>query len=122
MQSLLLYGYIITRHAAAAALRRTNLDELPQILNVLVGHMSIVGPRPVTPAETERYGESVTTVMSVKPGLTGLWQVSGRSDLTYDSRVELDVRYVQERTIAGDIVIIAKTARSMLHPSNDGAY
>ncbi len=103
-------------------LRKSNLDELPQILNVLVGQMSIVGPRPITPAETERYGDGIATVLSVKPGITGLWQVSGRSDLSYDQRVELDIAYVVQRSFLRDLVICLKTAGAMIHPSTDGAY
>ncbi len=103
-------------------LRKTNLDELPQILNVLIGQMSIVGPRPVTPAETERYGDKIGIVLSVKPGLTGLWQVSGRSDLSYETRVALDIEYVERRTFPSDLLICCKTAYAMVHPSTDGAY
>lgn len=90
-------------------LRKTSLDELPQLWNVIRGEMSIVGPRPVVADEASYYGADFEVYKSVMPGLTGLWQVSGRSDTTYDERVALDVRYVETRTLAGDILIILKT-------------
>ena len=91
-------------------LRRTSLDELPQIFNVLRGEMSLVGPRPVIQGELEKYyGETAKLYCTVKPGITGLWQVSGRSDTTYDERVALDVSYIENRSLWGDIVILWKT-------------
>lgn len=91
-------------------LRRTSLDELPQIFNVLRGEMSLVGPRPVIQEELDKYyGETAKLYCTVKPGITGLWQVSGRSDTTYDERVALDAAYIENRSFWGDIVILWKT-------------
>lgn len=90
-------------------LRKTSLDELPQLINVLKGDMSIVGPRPIVPEETVRYGEAMPRVLTVRPGITGLWQVSGRNDLPYPERVALDLRYVDEQSVLLDASIIAKT-------------
>lgn len=101
-------------------LRRTSLDELPQLWNVLRGDMSLVGPRPVIEAELARYGEAVRYYLEAKPGITGLWQVSGRSDLDYPQRVMLDTWYVQNWSLWHDIVILAKTVRVVLW--RDGAY
>ena len=85
--------------ASASFLRRTSLDELPQLLNVLRGEMNLVGPRPVVVQEVPRYGEHKRHYLSVKPGMTGLWQVSGRNNLTYAQRVALDARYVETRSL-----------------------
>jgi lipopolysaccharide/colanic/teichoic acid biosynthesis glycosyltransferase len=101
-------------------LRRTSLDELPQFWNVLRGDMSVVGPRPIVEEERERYGEDLSVVLSVRPGLTGLWQVSGRNDLDYQTRVDLDKRYVLTRRFASDMQIILKTLSVMV--KKDGAY
>ena len=90
-------------------LRKTSLDELPQIWNVLKGEMSLIGPRPVTAAEMPKYGESFDYVFSVKPGLSGLWQVSGRSDVDYNERIALDSYYIQNWSIWLDIWLIART-------------
>lgn len=90
-------------------LRKTSLDELPQLWNVLMGDMSLVGPRPVTKAETEFYGENFVDYISVKPGMTGLWQVSGRNDVTYNRRVFLDTWYVRSWSFWNDLVILFKT-------------
>jgi exopolysaccharide production protein ExoY len=90
-------------------LRTTSLDELPQLFNVLRGDMSLVGPRPITAAELPRYGDYLTHYLSVRPGITGLWQVSGRSNCSYEARVLLDVQYVQEWGLVKDIVIILRT-------------
>lgn len=91
-------------------LRRTSLDELPQIFNVLRGEMSLVGPRPVIQEELDKYyGETAKLYCTVKPGITGLWQVSGRSDTTYDERVAMDESYINNRSLLGDIVILWKT-------------
>lgn len=87
-------------------LRRTSLDELPQLLNVLRGEMSLVGPRMIAPAETEMYGRMKDNLLTVKPGLTGLWQVSGRSDLSYEERVRLDMLYIRNYSIWLDIQIL----------------
>ncbi len=96
-------------------LRRTSLDELPQLWNILFGDMSLVGPRPVTRFEVEEfYGDTAPLVLAARPGLTGLWQVSGRSLLLYDQRVVLDLQYVQQRTLRGDLIILLKTIPSVL--------
>jgi lipopolysaccharide/colanic/teichoic acid biosynthesis glycosyltransferase len=90
-------------------LRRTSLDELPQLLNVLRGEMALVGPRPITPAELPRYGAARWHYLSVLPGMTGLWQVSGRSTTGYERRVELDRLYVNRRSAWLDCKILART-------------
>jgi len=92
-------------------LRRSSLDELPQLLNVLRGEMSLVGPRPITVAELTRYGKVRWHYLSVRPGITGLWQVSGRNNTTYDERVALDRRYVEQRSFRVDVAILFKTLR-----------
>lgn len=101
-------------------LRRTSLDELPQLLNVLRGEMSLVGPRPVTVGELTRYGRARWHYLSVRPGITGLWQVSGRNNTTYDERVALDRQYVEHRSAWLDAVILAKTVSVVL--SRHGAH
>jgi undecaprenyl-phosphate galactose phosphotransferase len=101
-------------------LRRTSLDELPQLWNVLKGDMSLVGPRPVVGAELERYGSQVDYYLEAKPGITGLWQISGRNDITYDSRVYLDSWYVKNWSLFNDIVILLKTVKVIFR--KDGAY
>jgi len=101
-------------------IRKTSIDELPQLWNVVRGDMSLVGPRPVVEKELERYGESVSYYLRVLPGITGLWQVSGRNDADYDTRVALDVAYVRNWTFAGDIVILFKTIGVVFH--GRGAY
>jgi len=105
---------------AGTWLRRYSLDELPQLFNVLLGHMSLVGPRPALPQETARYGRHMLRRLAVKPGITGLWQVSGRSDLSIDDSVRLDVRYVENWSLILDLQIIWKTVRAIL--SGAGAY
>jgi lipopolysaccharide/colanic/teichoic acid biosynthesis glycosyltransferase len=90
-------------------LRNTSLDELPQLLNVLHGEMSLVGPRPVVQSELSFYGENADYYMQARPGMTGLWQVSGRSDTTYEQRVRLDVWYVRNWTLWHDLAILLKT-------------
>jgi len=101
-------------------LRRYSLDELPQLLNVLAGSMSLVGPRPPLPEEVERYGDDVRRRLLVLPGVTGLWQVSGRADLSWEESVRLDLRYVDNWTLATDLLILWKTARAVI--GGDGAY
>ena len=101
-------------------LRRFSLDELPQLFNVLKGDMSLVGPRPPLRAEVDLYGDDARLRLLVKPGLTGLWQVSGRSDLTWEDTVRLDVYYVENWSITGDIVILWKTMKAVL--ASSGAY
>ena len=106
--------------AVGAHLRRLSLDELPQLFNVFLGHMSLVGPRPALPDEAEKYAEHVRRRLVVKPGLTGLWQVSGRSDLSWDESVRLDLRYVENWSFALDLQILWKTVWALLRGS--GAY
>ena len=101
-------------------LRKTSLDELPQLWNVLKGEMSLVGPRPVVDAELERYGNQVDFYLEAKPGVTGLWQVSGRNDVSYDTRVYLDAWYVKNWSLFNDIVILLKTVKVIF--KKDGAY
>jgi exopolysaccharide production protein ExoY len=96
-------------HPLGAILRKSSLDELPQLVNVLKGDMSIVGPRPIVADEIARYRENFLTFASVRPGLTGLWQVSGRSDTSYPERVNLDVQYIRGIGLAQDLWILAKT-------------
>jgi len=103
-------------------LRRSSLDELPQFLNVLRGEMSVVGPRPIVRKELPRYGAAMDEVLAVRPGLTGLWQVSGRNNLSYRERVALDVRYASRRSFRGDMSIILRTIRVILNPRDRGAY
>ncbi|MBC8136343.1 MAG: sugar transferase [Fibrella sp.] len=90
-------------------LRRASLDELPQLINVLRGQMSLVGPRIITPAELSHYGADAAKLMSVPPGLTGWWQVSGRSGVSYAERVQLDMWYIDNRTLRLDLQIILRT-------------
>ena len=101
-------------------LRRRSLDELPQLLNVLLGEMSLVGPRPALPAEAAKYGDHMRRRLAVKPGITGMWQVSGRSDLPWDEAERLDVRYVENWSLALDVQILWKTLSAVLRGS--GAY
>ena len=101
-------------------LRKTSLDELPQLINAFLGHLSLVGPRPIIPADQERYGLQASTYLAVKPGITGLWQVSGRSDTGYDERVSLDVRYVTEWKPALDLAILLRTVHTVV--ARTGAY
>ncbi|MER5203536.1 sugar transferase [Streptomyces sp. NPDC002825] len=103
-----------------AVLRRYSLDELPQLFNVLTGSMSLVGPRPPLPEECAAYGPDVRRRLLVKPGLTGLWQISGRSDLSWEEAVRLDLRYVEDWSLALDTVILWKTLRAVLY--GQGAY
>ena len=95
-------------------LRKSSLDELPQFMNVLRGEMSLVGPRPITADEIERYGAFANSYAAVRPGLTGPWQVSGRNDISFAERIALDVDYARNHSLRGDISIIIKTALSVL--------
>ena len=106
--------------AVGQHLRRWSVDELPQLFNVFLGHMSMVGPRPALPDEAEKYAEHVRRRLVVKPGLTGLWQVNGRSDLSWEESVRLDLRYVENWSFALDLQILWKTIAVMLRGS--GAY
>jgi lipopolysaccharide/colanic/teichoic acid biosynthesis glycosyltransferase len=101
-------------------IRRYSLDELPQLWNVLCGDMSIVGPRPPLPSEVSKYGGDVGRRLMVKPGITGLWQVSGRSDLSWDESVRLDLYYVENWSLTLDLVIVGKTVKAVL--AGSGAY
>ena len=103
-------------------LRKTSLDELPQFINVLRGEMSIVGPRPIVKDEIIKYGENFKKVLSVKPGITGLWQVSGRNNLTYKRRVMLDLNYVENYNLLMDLRILIRTFGVILFPLDRGAY
>jgi exopolysaccharide biosynthesis polyprenyl glycosylphosphotransferase len=101
-------------------IRRLSLDELPQLLDVLAGRMSLIGPRPPLPREVARYQHDVRRRLLVKPGITGLWQVSGRSDLPWDETVRLDLSYVENWSLGLDLAILARTVRAVL--SSHGAY
>ncbi|MCQ9200708.1 MAG: sugar transferase [Prochlorococcus marinus CUG1437] len=103
-------------------LRKTSLDELPQFFNVLRNEMSIVGPRPIVKAEKKKYGKNLIKVLSIKPGITGLWQVSGRNNLTYKKRVMLDINYVKNYNLLMDIRILIRTFGVILFPLDRGAY
>ncbi len=96
-------------------LRQTSLDELPQLLNVLKGDMSLVGPRPVVPDEMLRYREHVATYQAVRPGLTGIWQASGRNNISYDERVAMDVEYVGTISFGRDLRLILRTFGAVFH-------
>ncbi len=101
-------------------LRRTSLDELPQLWNVIRGEMSLVGPRPIVREELMRYGRNSPSYLAVKPGITGLWQVTGRNDTDYRRRVAIDVYYVRKQNLLLDLYILLKTTRVVL--AGDGAY
>ncbi|MCU4489093.1 sugar transferase [Acinetobacter ursingii] len=101
-------------------LRKSSLDEIPQLFNILKGEMSFVGPRPVTQQELVQYKENVIFYLSVTPGLTGLWQVSGRNDVNYETRVALDTKYIQSWSFFQDIKILCKTVLVVLF--RKGAY
>ena len=106
--------------AIGAHLRRWSIDELPQLINVLLGDMSLVGPRPALPDEAARYADHVRRRLVVKPGLTGLWQVNGRSDLSWDESVRLDLRYVENWSLVLDLQIMGKTISALVRGA--GAY
>lgn len=101
-------------------IRKTSIDELPQLYNVLKGEMSLVGPRPIVDAEVHYYGDHIGDYFAMKPGITGLWQVSGRNDVEYDQRVNLDKHYVNHWSFWNDIVILFKTVGVILF--RKGAY
>ncbi|MBQ7674514.1 MAG: undecaprenyl-phosphate galactose phosphotransferase WbaP, partial [Alphaproteobacteria bacterium] len=105
---------------SGAFLRKTSLDELPQILNVLKGEMSLVGPRPIIQAEVPRYGKYISDYYMVRPGITGLWQTSGRNDIDYNERVQMDTWYVRNWNIWFDIVLLWRTFKAVL--AGKGAY
>ena len=101
-------------------LRRSSLDELPQLFNVLKGDMSLVGPRMKTPAEVERYGNHKELLLSVKPGITGYWQVHGRQTVDYEERIRMDMHYIQNWSLAMDLKILFRTPMKVLR--REGAY
>jgi lipopolysaccharide/colanic/teichoic acid biosynthesis glycosyltransferase len=103
-------------------LRITSLDEFPQFWNVLKGDMSVVGPRPLVAEELIKYGCHIDQVLTIRPGITGLWQVSGRNDIPYPRRVQIDLHYVQFRNFWLDLWIILKTIDVVIMPKNNGAY
>ncbi len=103
-------------------LRVTSLDEFPQFWNVLMGDMSVVGPRPLVPEEIHRYGEQMDQVLQIRPGITGLWQVSGRNDIPYPQRVRMDAYYVKNRSFWMDLIVVARTIGVVLFPKDNGAY
>jgi exopolysaccharide biosynthesis polyprenyl glycosylphosphotransferase len=97
-----------------AFLRKTSLDELPQLINIIKGDMSVVGPRPIVQKEVVKYGKYAEKLFSVKPGLTGFWQANGRSDTTYDERVQMDMYYIDNRSTLLDIKILFKTVIAVI--------
>ncbi|WP_232495480.1 sugar transferase [Novosphingobium kaempferiae] len=101
-------------------LRKSSLDELPQLFNILAGHMSVVGPRPIIETEIIRYGSRFAAYCSVRPGLTGLWQVSGRNEIAYDTRIRLDARYALRKSTLYDIGICLRTVPAVL--ASRGVY
>lgn len=105
---------------AGRVLRKYSLDEFPQLWNVFVGDMSLVGPRPPLPSEVESYEDRVRRRLYIKPGLTGMWQVNGRSDLSWEDSVRLDLYYVENWSLTGDLIIMWRTLKVLLHPV--GAY
>ncbi|MBE9167651.1 sugar transferase [Pleurocapsales cyanobacterium LEGE 06147] len=103
-------------------LRLTSLDEFPQFWNVLRGDMSVVGPRPLVPEELHKYGHRIDTILQIKPGITGLWQVSGRNDIPYPRRIQIDVYYATSHNWLLDLWIVIKTLGVIIFPKNNGAY
>ena len=103
-------------------LRVTSLDEFPQFWNVLTGDMSVVGPRPLVPEELSKYGNQIDKVLMIRPGITGLWQVSGRNDIPYPRRVQIDVYYVNARNFWLDLCVVIKTIGIVISPKDNGAY
>ncbi len=107
-------------HPPGQWIRRYSIDELPQLINVLRGDMSLVGPRPPLPSEVDRYTMTQSRRLRVRPGMTGLWQVSGRSDLSWSESIRLDLYYVDNWSMIQDIVILCRTVGAVL--SSRGAY
>jgi Undecaprenyl-phosphate galactose phosphotransferase WbaP len=103
-------------------LRITSLDEFPQFWNVLKGDMSVVGPRPLVAEELPKYGCHIEPILTIRPGITGLWQVSGRNDIPYPRRVQIDLHYVKFRNFWLDLWIMLKTINVVIMPKNNGAY
>jgi exopolysaccharide production protein ExoY len=106
--------------ALGRVLRKSSVDELPQLFNVIRGDMSLVGPRPIVEQEVKFYGAAISQYYSVRPGLTGLWQISGRSDVSYGTRVNLDVAYVESASLPRDMMILMKTVSVVL--TSKGSY
>ncbi len=106
--------------AIGALLRKSSLDELPQLVNVLLGHMSVVGPRPIIAAEIPRYGHRFADYCSVRPGITGLWQISGRNDVAYGARIRLDALYARRKSLGYDFAICLRTIPAVL--ASHGSY
>ena len=103
-------------------LRLSSLDELPQIINVLKGEMSFIGPRPIVKSEIKKYGDDFEKAFLIKPGISGLWQVSGRNKLSYEKRVELDIFYSENISLLLDIKIFIKTLMVLIIPFDKGAF
>jgi lipopolysaccharide/colanic/teichoic acid biosynthesis glycosyltransferase len=103
-------------------LRVTSLDEFPQFWNVLKGDMSVVGPRPLVAEELPKYGRHMDKILTIRPGITGLWQVSGRNDIPYPRRVRMDLYYANFSNLWVDVWIIFKTIGVVIFPKNNGAY
>jgi lipopolysaccharide/colanic/teichoic acid biosynthesis glycosyltransferase len=103
-------------------LRVTSLDEFPQFWNVLKGDMSVVGPRPLVPEELPKYGHHINRILMIRPGITCIWQVSGRNDIPYDRRIQMDLHYVQARNLWLDLLLIFRTLGVVLFPKDNGAY
>lgn len=103
-------------------LRITSLDEFPQFWNVLKGDMSVVGPRPLVVEELPKYGRQIDKILTIRPGITGLWQVSGRNDIPYPRRIQIDVYYVNFRNFWMDLWLVVKTIGVVIFPSDNGAY
>ena len=103
-------------------LRMTSLDEFPQFWNVLKGDMSVVGPRPLVEEELPRYGRHINKILTIRPGITGLWQVSGRNDIPYPRRVQIDLYYANDKNLWMDTWIVFKTIGVVIFPKNNGAY
>ncbi|MEG4444012.1 sugar transferase [Microcoleus sp. F8-D3] len=103
-------------------LRMTSLDEFPQFWNVLKGDMSVVGPRPLVEEELPRYGNHINKILTIRPGITGLWQVSGRNDIPYPRRVQIDLYYANDKNLWMDMWIVFKTIGVVIFPKNNGAY
>jgi exopolysaccharide production protein ExoY len=106
--------------AVGKFLRKSSLDELPQLINVIRGDMSLVGPRPIVPSEVQRYGDKLGLYLQARPGITGIWQVSGRNDCGYDQRIEMDAVYVRNWRFSTDIVILMRTLVAVL--ARKGSY
>lgn len=103
-------------------LRITSLDEFPQFWNVLKGDMSVVGPRPLVAEELPKYGQHIDQILTIRPGITGLWQVSGRNDIPYPRRVQIDLHYVKHKNFWLDLLIVLKTIGVVIIPKDNGAY